>query len=291
MGWGAALGSAFGGILNFGSSMSQQANDNMLAAQNIALQREFAQNGIRWRVDDAKAAGVHPLFAMGASTTPFTPVTVGGGSSMPDMSSAFSSIGQAFDRSRDAAATQDERDQRRHDALHVTALQTERMALENQLLRSQIVRSNQQIGPPMPSLTAGGGLTGQQPGVVGPHIMKPAEVTTMQPRTADVEAGPARPQSILRNAGGGRYQNFPSNDAISDQEATNPLMLRWLLTQSWRKPPESQWPKGAMDMRWGPLGWEPVYGGRSSGRYIGPSSSIPGVRSGMHYLQTTRGRY
>lgn len=40
---------------------------------NENLQREFAQNGIRWKVEDAKAAGLHPLYAlggMGATATP-----------------------------------------------------------------------------------------------------------------------------------------------------------------------------------------------------------------------------
>ncbi len=41
--------------------------------KNIAYQKEFAQSGIQWRTDDARAAGVHPLFAMGANTTSFQP--------------------------------------------------------------------------------------------------------------------------------------------------------------------------------------------------------------------------
>jgi hypothetical protein len=35
---------------------------------NIAMQRQFAQEGIGWKVADAKKAGIHPLFALGAST-------------------------------------------------------------------------------------------------------------------------------------------------------------------------------------------------------------------------------
>lgn len=41
---------------------------------NIQQQREFAQKGIRWRVSDAKKAGIHPLFALGANTASFSPV-------------------------------------------------------------------------------------------------------------------------------------------------------------------------------------------------------------------------
>lgn len=43
------------------------------AASNEALQREFAQMGIRWRVEDAKAAGLHPLYALGGSGAAYAP--------------------------------------------------------------------------------------------------------------------------------------------------------------------------------------------------------------------------
>lgn len=37
-------------------------------AQNYAMNKEFAQHGIRWKVADAKAAGIHPLAALGTQT-------------------------------------------------------------------------------------------------------------------------------------------------------------------------------------------------------------------------------
>lgn len=61
----AILGSAglnlLGGYL--GSKSASDANQS-----NAELQREFAQHGIRWKVADAKAAGIHPLAALGATT-------------------------------------------------------------------------------------------------------------------------------------------------------------------------------------------------------------------------------
>lgn len=45
-----------------------------IAAQNRALQKEFAQNSIQWKVNDAKQAGLHPLAAIGAQGTSYTPV-------------------------------------------------------------------------------------------------------------------------------------------------------------------------------------------------------------------------
>lgn len=59
-----AAGAIIGGLLNKDSQEDQ-------VAQNTALQREFAQKGIQWKTADAKAAGLHPLYAMGANTTPY----------------------------------------------------------------------------------------------------------------------------------------------------------------------------------------------------------------------------
>lgn len=42
-------------------------------ANNEHLQREFAQMGIRWKVADAEAAGLHPLYALGGSGAAFAP--------------------------------------------------------------------------------------------------------------------------------------------------------------------------------------------------------------------------
>lgn len=41
---------------------------------NYEMQKEFAQHGVRWRVEDAKAAGLHPLYALGAQTPSASPI-------------------------------------------------------------------------------------------------------------------------------------------------------------------------------------------------------------------------
>lgn len=48
------------------------------ASEDRRLQREFAKHGLSWRVADARAAGLHPLAALGAQLSPFTPVGSGG---------------------------------------------------------------------------------------------------------------------------------------------------------------------------------------------------------------------
>lgn len=63
---GAVLPSIAGGLL--GKKSQEDANE-----RNYQMQKEFAQNSIRWKVADARAAGVHPLFALGASTNAASP--------------------------------------------------------------------------------------------------------------------------------------------------------------------------------------------------------------------------
>lgn len=62
---------------NLALSREVQTRNEQLAretrAYNEAMQREFAQMGIRWRVEDAKAAGLHPLFALSGGGAAFAP--------------------------------------------------------------------------------------------------------------------------------------------------------------------------------------------------------------------------
>jgi hypothetical protein len=67
-----------GGIA--GDTYADKRNRDMqykINAENIEMQKDFAQHGISWRVKDAKEAGLHPLAALGAQTTSFSPSSVG----------------------------------------------------------------------------------------------------------------------------------------------------------------------------------------------------------------------
>lgn len=57
-------------------------------------QKEFAQMGIRWRVEDAKAAGLHPLYALGAQPLQFSP-TFAMDSVGPSLAQAGQTLGRA----------------------------------------------------------------------------------------------------------------------------------------------------------------------------------------------------
>lgn len=140
--------SLIGGLFGRDSAKDAQASNERMAQQNIAMQREFAQNGIRWKVEDAKAAGIHPVYAMGAPTTSFSPISFNA-TADDSMSKAFaaagSDIGSAINKTRTAPERADAYSKA------VQTLTLEKGALENEVLRSQLVRLKQQNSPPLPS--------------------------------------------------------------------------------------------------------------------------------------------
>lgn len=145
-----SAGSAiFGGLLNRDSAKDATATSERNALRNIELQKEFAQQGIRWKVDDAKAAGIHPLYALGANTTSFSPVSVGA-TADTSMGSALASAGQDISRAINTTRTQEERDT----AFVKTSqdLQLQKTGLENELLSAQIAKLRQTTNPPAPAL-------------------------------------------------------------------------------------------------------------------------------------------
>lgn len=66
-------------------------------------QKEFAQNGLRWKVEDAKAAGIHPIYAVGANTATYSPQAAVGSDF------GLSDFGQNIGRAIEAKQTHEER--------------------------------------------------------------------------------------------------------------------------------------------------------------------------------------
>lgn len=100
--------------------------------------KEFAQNSIQWRVADAAAAGVSPLFALGAPTMSYAGSTVGA----DPVGSALSSAGQNISR---AALALNAPETKVNAALE--ALTVERGTLENEKLRAELRLMNQPGSP------------------------------------------------------------------------------------------------------------------------------------------------
>lgn len=218
--WG-ALGAA--GI-SAGAKLLGGWLDNKSSAKaqrmNIAMQREFAQKGIRWKVADAKAAGIHPLYALGAQTHSFSPVAIG---------SDYSSIGEAGqDIGRAIAATSNQSQRAGQMQKILDGLSVERAGLENDLLRSQIARLRQTPNPPMPVeqryLVDGQGQTAS--GVPGTLIQdQPLARVPGNPAAMWMEPGAVTDVGHSRTKGG--YAPVPSKDVKERIEDNMFQELQW----------------------------------------------------------------
>lgn len=119
-----------GGLLNR-NSQKDQAN----------LQKKFAQQGIQWRAADAEKAGISKLYALGANTTSYSPVSVGGG-----LGDALSTAGQNIGRAVDATAGPAGRAGQL--ATEIATTQLEGLKIDNDIKRANLLSSMAQRGQP-----------------------------------------------------------------------------------------------------------------------------------------------
>lgn len=202
----------FGSIADFASDIFGGQTD-------WKRQKKLAQQQIQWKVADAKAAGVHPIYALGAPTMSYTS-TVG-----PSRSS-FTEMGQNITRARLAnldaaqrreelarAAREETRDQERHE------VQMEQERLRNDVLRSELARANSaQLGPAMPR--------GSVP--EGTVVRQPSEVVTGSRGQPQTEPGVITDYSF-QSRGGGRYGVVRSRDTAERLEDDIIGGLEWQL--------------------------------------------------------------
>lgn len=155
MDWLGFGGSAISAGLNFIAGQQNrdaQREFNQRQAENSAaqmkMQEEFAKNSIQWRANDARAAGIHPLYAMGHQGVSYSPVALGGSPEEPG--TGLARAGQDLSRAMQATRS----GEARVDAFTKTAqdLQLQKSGLENELLATQIAKMRAQIGPPIPSI-------------------------------------------------------------------------------------------------------------------------------------------
>lgn len=203
---------------------SQAANNEALQREfwqkNADLQREFAQSGIRWRVQDAKAAGVHPLFALSGGGASYSPQAVVGSSSdyVSDRSGEYlSRMGQDIGRAISATQTQTERT-----SDQLTALGLERAQLENDLLKAQIAKTTGMIGPPMPKMSSSSNAVGGD-SRYGSWEAEPHAVTTTFPGAPGHAAGAARPYMQWNRSATGLLASPVKDSNVEVDELTSPL--------------------------------------------------------------------
>lgn len=222
------IGDIIGGIGNIIGGFLGRSSQEKMMEQQIALQREFAQSGIQWRVADARAAGVHPLYALGAQTHSFSPMSIGS----DPLASGIAAAGQNIGRAIDSTASQGSREKSFQAAIQ--ALQLQRGKLENDLLKTQIASNvgrlnSAQIGPPMPSGGSAGSssylIPGQtQSGLIKP---KPLEVSPAPPGAPQQEGGAITDVGFARTATG--FVPVPSADVKERIEDNLPHELMHFL--------------------------------------------------------------
>lgn len=223
----AGITSLAGGLLS--KRANEKAQNQALDVQqennerNIQLQKDFAQQGIRWKTEDAKAAGLHPLAALGTQTTGFQPVSIMTDSSAPsNLGDTLSRMGQNVSQAWQRQATADER------LLANMKLEQEYqklvgMKLANAGLRQQI--SGQQ-GPAFPDpvgnpygLAGQGDTSYQDPG----YRNKPDDIPYSQ--RPGLSAG-RRPVMDEYAYPGGTITEFP-NEKISEALESGSFVDRW----------------------------------------------------------------
>ena len=202
----------------------QQQNEYNIARDTQAYERqkEFAQMGIRWRTDDAKAAGLHPLAVLGASGASYSPtITAGSQYEAPayaprstSNSDAFSQqMGQDLRRAEIVTKTETER--------KMEALTLRRMELQNALLEGQNAAQWSQLmgpisAPPAPA------ATGATVAPVGAIKVKPSESVSRSRSDSSREAS-STPAVKNFDLGHGHSIDLPGQAMSESLESMGPM--------------------------------------------------------------------
>lgn len=248
---GAAAGLA-GGLLNKSSADSAREASIQHSLRQEALQKEFAQSGIQWRVEDAKKAGIHPIYALGGSGASYSP-TSSNFTADTSMGSALAQAGQDISSSMQKTQTAGAR----VDAYTAAAqkLSLEKGSLENELLRTELAsktgRLRQTSNPPFPTVGNPYLIPGQADSGIDPIKNVPLERIPGRADAPHAEPGSVTDVGYARTAGGG-YAAVPSKDVKERIEDNLVQELMWAfrnnvmpsfgLNQS--PPPKSTLPKG-----------------------------------------------
>lgn len=252
----------------------EQKLETMGADRNEQLQKEFAQHGIRWRVEDAKAAGIAPLAALGASTVSFQPFHVQAETRQSPISQMAASLGsqmlgqfgQNLLGSAMRGMNMDERmTTMQNMQMKQAELSLENQSLQNQYLASQIARSNA-ASPAFPGGNGDNFIPGQ--GNTPLVIDQPLKRTVSAPGRPAQEAGwrpdvsfsrtdtgltPMVPESLSESLEDdiiGKVMWRVRNQLVPNIASfVNPHLAPGMRMQD-GKPPRHMLPKGANDWSW-----------------------------------------
>lgn len=214
------MGFDFGGLMSGIGGFADTIIGSDNARKQMHMQKEFAQNGIQWKVEDAKKAGIHPLYALGANTMSYSPQTVG-----TDLAGVGQNLGRAIDSTRT--------EPQKIDAVGQTLaqLQIERGGLENQLLRQQIAASaiattrGAAAAPSSPAFPVAGNYVIPGQGNSGVVVDQPLK-RVGNPEAPYQEPGSVSDRGFLTTSSGGLAPVY-STDAQQRLDDDSLGMLSW----------------------------------------------------------------
>lgn len=206
--------SLLGGLLSNNATEKANKQNAAMAEKQYQQQKEFAQSGIQWKVQDAEKAGIHPLYALGANTISYSPQSVGGAASsnFDFLGNAGQNIGRAIDATRSNPGKQQAL------ATTLAGIQIEGAQLDNDLKRAQLAssmalaRQGSTPGLPnagtMPALT---GMPGQgdTPQIDGPTLKVQKMASPTDPSNKGVEFGASPEVSLYRTPSGNYSIQIP----------------------------------------------------------------------------------
>lgn len=235
---GNVLGAATGGLFSIAGGLLGSSSAKKQQEANYKAQKEFAQNSIRWKVDDAKAAGIHPLFALGGNTASYSPNPVVAGDY------GLSEVGQNLGRAVQAGMTKEGRTANNW----AESLTRERMLIDNELARTQLAAAKQ-------ALTNPAGQPPPLPSAIGPDVpslpgqshykIKADEAPSASPTAPHAAAAPQPLYRFARNGDGGWIAIVNQDVLESDSLQGAGLLAEGIVNPP--RPPNEFLPKGAVD--------------------------------------------
>jgi len=218
----------FGNLISAGASLLGGLMQSKQADKQADLQKQFAQSGIQWKVKDAEKAGIHPLYALGANTTSYQPVSVGD----LGISQAGQDIGRAIDSTRSVSGKAEALQ------LSLAQAQVEGANLDNDIKRADLLskvatRHPTGVGPGMPSDISAASpfaIDGQGNAVKmdGPELKYQSRVDLSNPDTPWVTPHASPDVTFSRNQWGGFDPRVPVELAES-MEPDRIGMALWML--------------------------------------------------------------
>lgn len=227
--------SALAGGLEFAQGVknlfsSGGLSDRKAAALQQSYWRDQMSTQLQLRAEDAKKAGIHPLYAFGAPVNTSVPQVIGGDDA-PNQ--GFSEMGQGISRAMGALVPKEERAA----SAVMTALQIENAQLQNQRLRAEVSLMEQPGTPP------GIGRPTMIPGQGDANVINsPLNRIVSEPNMPSKEAGDITDYTYVNTPSGG-LAVIPSSD-IKNRIEDSPMEYQWMARHfnNPPMPPASRYP-------------------------------------------------